>query len=152
MATSLSITMASKEIISKLPDLQKPILELQLVLYIYYLVQFKEKLVQAFINLGSERNAIRLIFAKKLGLWIQKTEVDTQKIGGSSLEIFEIVIVSFSMDNKASKPWFFEEIFLIANIIIDIVLDISFLMLSNAEINFLKQNLTGDHISLLRLF
>lgn len=70
---------------------------------IYYLVHFKEELVQAFINLNSEVNTINLTIIKKLGFWVQKTEVDAQKIDSSSLDIFEIVIASFSIDNKAGK-------------------------------------------------
>lgn len=45
------------------------------------------------------------------------------------------------MDNKAYKPRYFKKTFLLANISIDIVLRMSFLTLSNIEINFLVQKL-----------
>lgn len=83
-------------------------------------------------------NTISSTFAKKLGFWIQRTEVGAQKIDSSSLKIFEIVIAFFSIDNRASKPQFFKEILLIANINIDIALEILILILSNAKINFFK--------------
>lgn len=70
--TFLSINVARKKVTPKLLDFQsiELIPELQLMSYIYYSVQFKEKLVQAFIDLASKVNATSLMFAKKLSLQI----------------------------------------------------------------------------------
>lgn len=76
-----------------------PNIKLQRVLYIQYLVLFCQVLVQAFIDLGNEVNTIKPSFAKKLGLHIIKTEVGTQKIDGSRLKTFEMIITFFSIDN-----------------------------------------------------
>ena len=46
-------------------------------------------------------------FAWKLGLKVQKTNVKAQKIDGSALETFEMVIADFQMEDKASRPRFF---------------------------------------------
>lgn len=102
IVTFLLITIAGKKVIPKFPDPQPTelILKLQLVLYIYYPGQFKEKLVQALINSSNKINIMNLMFAKKIGLWIEKTDVGLQKINGSSLGM---VIVLFSMDNKVGK-------------------------------------------------
>ena len=65
---------------------------------IYYLVQFqkdKEATIWALINLGSKVNAMTTAYAKQLGLQIQKTDIEAQKIDGSLLRNFEIVIASF---------------------------------------------------------
>lgn len=82
-----------------------------------------------------------LTFNKKLGFWVLKIETNTQKIDGSSLKTFKIVITYFLIDYKAARPWFLEDTFLIANISTDIALEIFFLILSYAEINFLDQKL-----------
>lgn len=55
--------------------------------------------------------------------------------------ILRIIIASFSINDKARRLWFFEEILLIANISIDKPLRISFLILSNAKIYLLEQKL-----------
>lgn len=77
-------------------------------------------------------------FTRKLGLQVQKTEVNAQKIDGLSFETFGIVIVSFSVNNEASRSQFFGEIFLIAMVSINIVLGKSFFILSNIKINCLE--------------
>ena len=44
---------------------------------------------------------------QKLGLKVQKTNVGAQKINGSILEIFEIVIADFKMKDKIDRSRFF---------------------------------------------
>lgn len=53
-----------------------------------------------------------------------------QKINGSILKIFEIVLASFRMENKFKKAQFFYKIFLLADFNIEIVLEILFLIFS----------------------
>ena len=65
---------------------------------IYYLVQFqkdKGATIQAFIDLDSKINTMTPAYAKELGLQVQKTDVGAQKINGSSLKIFGMVIADF---------------------------------------------------------
>ena len=66
---------------------------------------------------------------KKFGFRVRKTKVDTQKIDGSKLDTFDIVIAFFSMKDKEKRSHFFEEIFLLANISMDIALDMTFFTL-----------------------
>ena len=65
--------------------------------YIHYLVWFQEdqEQVKILLNSGSEFNAMKPTFAWKLGLFIQKTNVRAQKIDGSALETFGMVIADF---------------------------------------------------------
>lgn len=42
-------------------------------------------------------------FARKLGLYIWKTDIGVQKIDGSRLKIFGMVITSFLVDEKDEK-------------------------------------------------
>lgn len=65
---------------------------------------------------------MNLAYAKKLGFWIQKTNVDAQKIDASSLDTFEIVITSFQLHKTLQKARFFKENFLIAKTKMDVVL------------------------------
>lgn len=81
---------------------------------------------------------MNLHFAKKLGLLIYKTKVSTQKINGFRLVTFDMVIALFSMEDKKRKSRFFEESFLLADISINIALDMPFLTLTNDEIEFIS--------------
>lgn len=56
--------------------------------------------MEALINLVNKINIMNLDFVKKLGLWILETKVDTQKIDGSKLNTFEMVIASFLVEDK----------------------------------------------------
>lgn len=95
-------------------------------------------MVRAFIDLGNKINAMNPIFTKKLSLQVWKSEVKAQKIDSLTLKTLGILIVFFSMNNKAGKLWFFEENFLLTDISMDIALSIAFLILSNTKINFLE--------------
>ncbi len=75
-------------------------------------------------------------FAHQLGLKILKTNVRTQKIDGTTLETYGTVVSIFSMFNQDDKERFFEESFLLANVKPNIVLEIPFLTMSNADIDF----------------
>lgn len=80
-------------------------------------------------------------FARKLSLHIRKTNVNTQKIDNSGLKIFDIVITSFLVEDKDKKFCFFEKIFLLADISMDVALGMLFLNLSNVEVNFVNWKL-----------
>ena len=73
-------------------------------------------------------------YAKQLGLQVQKTDIEVQKIDGLSLRTFKIVIAGFQMEDKLSKARFFQELFLLADTSMKGVLRMPFLTLSNADI------------------
>ena len=135
LATSALVTEASKEA-------QEVILDR--VPCIYYLVQFqKDKgvTIQALIDLDSKVNAMTLAYAKQLGLQVRKTVVKTQKIDGSLLQTFEMVIAGFQVEDKLGSVRFFQESFLLAETSMEVVLEMLFLNLSNADIQFAKKKL-----------
>lgn len=72
-------------------------------------------------------NTIQLIFATKLDFCICRTNIVTQKIYGSRLKTYGMVILLFWVDNKDGKFRFFEETFLLADINIDVAFGIFFL-------------------------
>ena len=113
-------------------------LALNWVPYIYYLIWFKksEVQVQALIDSGNELNAMTLRYALKLGLKICLTNVRVQKIDGSTLKTFEMVLASFQMKDTLGRARFFQETFLLADLSVEIVLEMPFLTLSNADIKF----------------
>ena len=105
----------------------------------YNPVQFKdtsEAQVQALIDSGSEVNAIHPTFAKQLGLPIRPTDVGAQKIDGTTLDTYGMVVAAFSVEDKDNRVRFFEETFLVANVSPEIVLGIPFFTLSGADIDF----------------
>ena len=79
---------------------------LECILSIYYSVQFQKNTskaqVQALINSGSEVNAIHLTIAKQLGLPIRPTDIGAQKIDGTMLDTYGIVVAAFSVVDKAN--------------------------------------------------
>ena len=83
MATSVPVTDSSEEVIR--------------LLCIHYSVQFQkgQEQVRALLNSGSKVNTMNPAFAWKLGLYIQKTNIRAQKIGGSTFETFGMVIADF---------------------------------------------------------
>ena len=82
------------------------------------------------------------VYAKKLGLQIQKINIGAQKTDRSNLNIFEMAIASFQVQDKLRWVRFFQETFLVSNTRINIVFRIYFLTLSNADIWFVKEDLT----------
>ena len=81
-------------------------------------------------------------FAKRSSLKTWKTSVGAQKIDGSVLETFEIVIADFQMEDKDGRSRFFEQTFLVANTKFEVILGMSFLKLSNADVSFNEETLT----------
>ena len=112
---------------------------------ICYLVQFrkdKDKNVLALLNSGSEVNAMTPAYVAHLGLKVRVTNVSAQKIDGSLLAIYGMVIAAFQIVNKLGCSWFFHEIFLLANISMEVVLGMPFLTFNNTDIQFAEKELT----------
>lgn len=101
LAISASVTGASKEA-------QKVILSR--VRYIHFPVQFwkdKGATIQVLIDSGSKVNAMTLAYAKQLGFQAWKTDVGAQKIDGSLLRTFGMVIVGLQVEDKLGRTRFF---------------------------------------------
>ncbi len=75
-------------------------------------------------------------FAQQLGLKICKINIGAQKIDGTTLEIYGMVVSTFSVSDKDGRKRFFEKSFLLADVKPDIVLGIPFLIMSNANVDF----------------
>ena len=126
LATSFSVTETSKE-----DDVT-----LEQVPCVYYPLRFQKGTadIRALIDSGSEINAMTRAYASKLGLQVYHSNVGAQKIDGSTLQMFGIVLANFQVEDKLGRTRFFQETFLLANISIEVVLSMSFLILSNADI------------------
>ena len=88
----------------------------------YYPVRFQKNQgqkdqgqVRALLDSVSKGNAISLAYVKRLDFKTQKIYIRAQKIDGSTLEIFGIVIANFQIEDKGGRPRFFQEFFLVAN-------------------------------------
>lgn len=77
-------------------------------------------------------------YAARLGLDVRPTNVGAQKIDGSALKTYEIVTTGFLVYDKLDRVQFFEKTFLLANISIEVVLEMPFLSFSNINIEFTK--------------
>ena len=97
--------------------------------------------VSALLDLGNKVNAIYPTLAQELGLSIRPTDVGAQKIDGTMLDIFGMVVTAFSVTDKTNQVKFFEETFLVASVSSKIVLGIPFLILNDEDVNFLSREL-----------
>ena len=109
---------------------------------IRYPVQFQAQQVEALIDSVSEFNAMTPAFAAKPGLSNRPTGVGAQKINGSPLATYGMAVAAFSLQDRLGRVWFFEETFLLADNSIKVVLEIPFLALRNADIQFGAERLT----------
>ena len=73
---------------------------------------------------------------------MQKIDVGALKINGSLLATDGMVIAAFQVFDKLGRFLFFQETFLLANISIEVVLGISFLIFSEADVQFAEKELT----------
>ena len=83
---------------------------LHIVPCICYPVQFRKdkgKDVLALLDSGSEVNAMTSDYAAHLGLKVRMTDICAQKIDGSSLATYSMVIAAFKVVNKLGRSWFF---------------------------------------------
>ena len=96
--------------------------------------------VSIFFDSSSKINAIHLVFAKKLGFAIWSTNNGTLKIDGITFKTYKIVILTFLVIDQAKKVRILEEIFSIVNVSPNIVHEIFFLTLSDANVDFLKKD------------
>ena len=105
-ATSSSVTGASREapkvrVLDRVPCIRYP-------------VQFckdKGKDVLALLDFGSEVNAMTPAHAAHLGLKVRVTDVGAQKIDGSSLATYGMVIAAFQIVDKLGRSQFFQGTF-----------------------------------------
>ena len=81
-------------------------------------------------------------YARKLELKIRRTNIGAQKIDGSALKIFGMIIADFQVEDKASRPRFFQKTFLVADTKFEVILGMLFLKISNADVSFGEETLT----------
>ena len=94
------------------------------------------------LNSDSKVNAMSPVYAKRLGLKTRKTNVRAQKIDGSILKTFGMVVADLQVEDKSGRPRFFQETFLVTDTKFEVILGISFLKLSNADVSFGEGTLT----------
>ena len=76
------------------------------------------------------------VYAKRLGLKTWKTNIRAQKINGSALKIFEMMIADFQVEDKCGRPKFFQKTFLVTDTKFEVILGMPFLKLSHADMSF----------------
>ena len=125
---------------------------LEWIPYIYYPLLFRKHIVgvRVLINSDSEFNAMTPVYVSKLGFKIYFIDVKAQKIDGSTLKIFGLVLASFQMDDKLERVRFFQETFLVIDIRTEIVLDMLFLTFSNADVQFVGKELTWKSYTIVK--
>ena len=109
---------------------------LEQVFCIQYLVKYcKNKAIfLTLINFGSKISKIIITYAAVLGFKVYLTTIKSQKIDCSSSNTFDMIIASFQVQNKLKRDQFFEKTFFLANINMEVIFEISFLIINNAHI------------------
>lgn len=77
-------------------------------------------------------------YATKLSMRPRLINIGAQKIDGSVLEIHNITSTSFLFQDSQKRVQFFKKIFLLTDISMEIVLKMSFLALSNTNVEFIE--------------
>lgn len=80
-----------------------------------------------------------LAFAFKLDPKVWHTNMRAPKIDDNTFETFEMTLTSFWVKDKLSRSWFFQKLFLLANISVKMVLEILFLTFNNTDILFIQK-------------
>ncbi len=110
---------------------------------IWYPVRFQEgQPIKALIDSNSEVNTITPAYVAKLGLTTRITRIRAQKIDGSLLETYGMVLASFLFQNSLEGVRFFEKTFLLTDTNIEAVLEMLFLVFSNTNFQFGTEKLT----------
>ncbi len=81
------------------------------------------------------------VFTQQLGLKIRKNNIGAQKIDSTILEIYGIVVFTFSVLDKDGRERFFEESFLLADVKPDIMFGMPFVTMTNTNIDFQARDL-----------
>ena len=108
-AKKLVLVLATSTLVTGTKEASK-VRILDRVPYICYLVQFqkdKSRDVFALLDSESEVNAMTPAYTAQLGLKVQKTNINAQKIDGSSLTTYGIVIAAFQVLNMLNSSQFF---------------------------------------------
>lgn len=88
------------------------------------------------MNSRNKVNAMTLAYISRLGFKVCFINFKTEKLDGSTLEIFGIVLISFEVENSLKKTRFFEEIFMMANTNAKVIFKMPFLALNKIDLNF----------------
>ena len=72
---------------------------------------------------------------------MRSTSINTQKVDGTTIETYVMVVALFSVTDQADKVKFFEETFLVVNVSPNMVFGMPFLTLSIADVDFPKKEL-----------
>ena len=82
------------------------------------------------------------VYASKLGLRVRHTDVKASKIDGSTLQTFGMVLANFQVEDTLGRTRFFQETFLLTDISTEVVLNMPFLTFSNADVQYVENELT----------
>ena len=124
--------------------------ELERVTCIQYLIAFLSGVTQdgsalnsvsALLDSDSEVNVMHPAFLERLGFVVRDTNFGAQKIDGTTLETYGMVVAAFSVTDQADRVRLFEKTFLVANVSPDVVLGMPFFTLSGTNIDFPKKEL-----------
>lgn len=113
---------------------------LQCIFCIWYPLHFQEidqdNEVKTLINFGSKINTIIPTYIKKLGSTPCKTRIRAQKMDDITVKIYGMALAVFLIQDSLERVQFFGDTFLLIDIRMEIILRMSFLSLSNLNIEF----------------
>lgn len=115
-------------------SMKNTLVALERISCIYYPFWFKRDKIKTLINSSSKVNTMALEYTTKLLLEICYTNIRAQKIDDFNLKKLKIVLANFQVENQLERAYFFQKIFFLTDISVEIVLRMFFLIFSNANI------------------
>lgn len=125
---------------ASLETLDTPLQRISCICYPIYF-QKQHKKIRALIDSDNEVNAMTPIYVAQLDLIPRTTNINTQIIDSLALKTHGMTTARFLVEDKLKWTRFFEETFLLANTSIKVILGMSFLSFSNADIEFIESNI-----------
>ena len=117
----------------------------------WYPITFMDQ-TKALLDSRSKFNIMSQVFIHQLGLTIWKTNIGAQKINGTTLKTYGMVVSIFFVSDKDGRKRFFEESFLLADVKAKIVLKMPFQTMSNTDIDFQAQDLQWRSYNIRNIF
>ena len=108
--------------------------------------------MSALFDSDSKVNVIYPTFAKEQSLSIRPTDIKVQKINGTTLDTYKMIIVAFSMMDKANQVRFLKQTFLLANVSLEVVFEMPFFILSDVDVDFSSRELWWKTYTIKKAF
>lgn len=123
---------------------------LKRISYIFYLISSTKSDLKDLIDSKSKSNAMMLALRIILAFITINRNVGAQQIDCSYLKTCDLVLARFCLQNSLQSNWFFKKALILSEINIEMVLAMSFIVLSKANVPFNANKLTKKNYTIIK--